>query len=260
MGYRCATGNQRMYRLCHRTPLSGGMGLEAPRTRYHSPANSRKPMDQFKTAFLVALTGLLLMIESQPCAATGESRCESGSGRGGRPDRRFLQSGRRSDLRGVHLRIIAGADRSSAGPDLCLHQSGGRELGCPAPGGETNSRRRKSLPNASRSGICRRSSRRSSRFRRRSSKSRPRSLSAQRRSPSRCHRPPRWRPRRPLPQWDCAPGVDYVTIHLNGYPRKLTGGEICNPYRRCGSRSPADRPDFPPRLHDTHRPPFRHFG
>lgn len=33
-----------------------------------------------------------------------------------------------------------------------------------------------------------------------------------------------------LPQWDCAPGVDYVTIHLNGFERKLTGGEICNPY------------------------------
>ncbi len=33
-----------------------------------------------------------------------------------------------------------------------------------------------------------------------------------------------------LPQWDCASGVDYVTIHLNGYERKLTGGEICNPY------------------------------
>ncbi len=33
-----------------------------------------------------------------------------------------------------------------------------------------------------------------------------------------------------LPQWDCAPGVDYVTIQLNGYPRKLTGGEICNPF------------------------------
>jgi hypothetical protein len=33
-----------------------------------------------------------------------------------------------------------------------------------------------------------------------------------------------------LPQWDCAPNVDYVTIHLNGYERKLTDGEICNPY------------------------------
>ncbi|MBS0234035.1 MAG: DUF2778 domain-containing protein [Proteobacteria bacterium] len=36
--------------------------------------------------------------------------------------------------------------------------------------------------------------------------------------------------KRSLPQWDCAPGVDYVTIQLNGYPRKLTGGEICNPF------------------------------
>ncbi len=33
-----------------------------------------------------------------------------------------------------------------------------------------------------------------------------------------------------LPQWDCAPGVDYVTIKRNGYERKLTGGEICNPF------------------------------
>jgi hypothetical protein len=33
-----------------------------------------------------------------------------------------------------------------------------------------------------------------------------------------------------LPQWDCALGVDYVTIKLNGFERKLTGGEICSPY------------------------------
>jgi hypothetical protein len=33
-----------------------------------------------------------------------------------------------------------------------------------------------------------------------------------------------------LPHWDCAEGVDYVTIKLNGFQRKLTGGEICNPY------------------------------
>jgi hypothetical protein len=32
-----------------------------------------------------------------------------------------------------------------------------------------------------------------------------------------------------LPQWDCAPSVDYVTIQHKGYERKLTGGEICNP-------------------------------
>jgi hypothetical protein len=34
-----------------------------------------------------------------------------------------------------------------------------------------------------------------------------------------------------LPQWDCAPNVDYVTIHINGFDRKLTGGEICNPFQ-----------------------------
>ena len=33
-----------------------------------------------------------------------------------------------------------------------------------------------------------------------------------------------------LPQWDCAPGVDCVTIQHKGFPRKLTGGEICSPF------------------------------
>ena len=33
-----------------------------------------------------------------------------------------------------------------------------------------------------------------------------------------------------LPQWDCDPGVHYVTIQHKGYERKLTGGEICNPF------------------------------
>lgn len=33
-----------------------------------------------------------------------------------------------------------------------------------------------------------------------------------------------------LPQWDCEPGVDYVTIQHKGYARKLTGGEICKPF------------------------------
>ena len=33
-----------------------------------------------------------------------------------------------------------------------------------------------------------------------------------------------------LPQWDCAPDIDYVTIQHKGYERKLTGGEICNPF------------------------------
>ena len=33
-----------------------------------------------------------------------------------------------------------------------------------------------------------------------------------------------------LPQWDCAANVDYVTVHIKGFERKLTGGEICNPF------------------------------
>jgi len=33
-----------------------------------------------------------------------------------------------------------------------------------------------------------------------------------------------------LPEWDCAPSVDYVTIQHKGYERKLTNGEICNPF------------------------------
>lgn len=36
--------------------------------------------------------------------------------------------------------------------------------------------------------------------------------------------------RKVLPQWDCDPGVDYVTIQHKGYARKLTGGEICKPF------------------------------
>jgi hypothetical protein len=33
-----------------------------------------------------------------------------------------------------------------------------------------------------------------------------------------------------LPQWDCAPGIDYVTIHHRGYERKLSDGDICSPF------------------------------
>jgi hypothetical protein len=33
-----------------------------------------------------------------------------------------------------------------------------------------------------------------------------------------------------LPEWDCAPGVDFVTIQHKGFERKLTNGEICNPF------------------------------
>jgi hypothetical protein len=47
-----------------------------------------------------------------------------------------------------------------------------------------------------------------------------------------------------LPQWDCAPNVDYVTIHLNGYERKLTDGEICNPYEDVVREVPASLRSF----------------
>jgi hypothetical protein len=33
-----------------------------------------------------------------------------------------------------------------------------------------------------------------------------------------------------LPQWDCGSDVDFVVIRHKGYERKLTGGEICNPF------------------------------
>jgi hypothetical protein len=33
-----------------------------------------------------------------------------------------------------------------------------------------------------------------------------------------------------LPQWDCAPGIDYVTIRHRGYERKLSDGDICSPF------------------------------
>jgi hypothetical protein len=35
---------------------------------------------------------------------------------------------------------------------------------------------------------------------------------------------------KPLPLWDCASNVDYVTITHKGYQRKLSGGEICSPF------------------------------
>ena len=47
-----------------------------------------------------------------------------------------------------------------------------------------------------------------------------------------------------LPQWDCAPNVDFVTISLNGFKRKLTGGEICNPYEDVVREVPASSSSF----------------
>ncbi|KWT69389.1 hypothetical protein APY04_1472 [Hyphomicrobium sulfonivorans] len=37
--------------------------------------------------------------------------------------------------------------------------------------------------------------------------------------------------RKMLPMWDCSSNVDYVTISLNGFRRKLSGGEICKPFQ-----------------------------
>lgn len=47
-----------------------------------------------------------------------------------------------------------------------------------------------------------------------------------------------------LPQWDCAPEVDYVTVKLNGYQRKLTGGEICSPFQDVVREVPASAASF----------------
>ncbi|MEI9900900.1 MAG: hypothetical protein WDN31_13050 [Hyphomicrobium sp.] len=47
-----------------------------------------------------------------------------------------------------------------------------------------------------------------------------------------------------LPQWDCGTNVDYVTISLNGFKRKLTGGEICNPFEDVVHEVPASLPEF----------------
>jgi hypothetical protein len=41
-----------------------------------------------------------------------------------------------------------------------------------------------------------------------------------------------------LPQWDCTSDVDFVTIKHKGYDRKLTGGEICNPFKDVVHRVP----------------------
>jgi hypothetical protein len=47
-----------------------------------------------------------------------------------------------------------------------------------------------------------------------------------------------------LPRWDCAPNVDYVTVRINGYERKLTGGEICKPYKDVVHKVPASVGSF----------------
>lgn len=47
-----------------------------------------------------------------------------------------------------------------------------------------------------------------------------------------------------LAQWDCASNVDFVTIRHKGYERKLTGGEICNPFDDVVRRVPDSLKSF----------------
>lgn len=50
--------------------------------------------------------------------------------------------------------------------------------------------------------------------------------------------------RKVLPQWDCAPHVDYVTITIGGHKRKLSGGEICKPYKDVVHKVPDSVAEF----------------
>jgi hypothetical protein len=45
-------------------------------------------------------------------------------------------------------------------------------------------------------------------------------------------------------RWDCGANVDFVTISLNGFKRKLTGGEICNPFEDVVHEVPASVGEF----------------
>jgi hypothetical protein len=47
-----------------------------------------------------------------------------------------------------------------------------------------------------------------------------------------------------LPQWDCAQGIDFVTIQHKGYERKLTDGEICSPFDDVVRQVPAQLKSF----------------
>ena len=61
-----------------------------------------------------------------------------------------------------------------------------------------------------------------------------------------------------LPQWDCASGVDFVTIKHKGYERKLTGGEICNPFDDVVRKVPDSSDQLPLRIRHQDRPSLRH--
>ncbi len=50
--------------------------------------------------------------------------------------------------------------------------------------------------------------------------------------------------KKPLTQWDCASNVDFVTIKHKGFARKLTGGEICNPFKDVVAEVPESAKPF----------------
>jgi hypothetical protein len=50
--------------------------------------------------------------------------------------------------------------------------------------------------------------------------------------------------KKPLQMWDCEPGVDYVTVKLGSYHRKLSGGEICKPFKDVVNAVPASAGKF----------------
>ena len=62
--------------------------------------------------------------------------------------------------------------------------------------------------------------------------------------PLRCPTRRRCADKKILPQWDCAPNVDFVTISSTAYERKLTGGEICNPFEDVVREVPASLRSF----------------
>lgn len=242
MGYRCATGNQRMYRLCHRTPLSGVSGIDAPRTRCHSAANSRKPMDQFKTAFLVALTGFLLMINHGHAQeqAKADAKAAAGAAAGQIADF-FSQVGDQ-----IYEECIFELSQEQIEVQQALISAYIKA------GAESSVARRlavKQIQPPKVSPKCEQI------------RHMPKVIApAVKVPPPIVEKPtisagpaPQPKPlptaaalaaKKPLPQWDCAPGVDYVTIHLNGFPRKLTGGEICNPYDDVVYEVPPTVPTF----------------
>lgn len=68
---------------------------------------------------------------------------------------------------------------------------------------------------------------------------------AQPKQPKEPHPPaPSLAEKKVLPQWDCAPSVEFISIQHKGYERKLTDGEICNPFEDVVRRLPDAAANF----------------